>query len=191
MTSLSTPENSGEVSAGIWSPKLSLVFGPWAQTEYFVNAGYGFHSNDARGVTIQVDPGTGDPVDSATPLVRSKGAELGLRSEWIPNPQSSLSLWYLTLGSELVFVGDAGNTEAGRPSQRFGSEWSTRWRPLPWMLWDLDVAWNHARFTEDAPEGNYVPGAPDWVAAAGVSVPRYGPWSGSVFLRYIGSTRIR
>ena len=185
--SLSTPENSGDVSAGIWSPKLSLVFGPWARTEYFVNAGYGFHSNDARGVTIKVDPASGDPVDSATPLVRSKGAELGLRTDAIPGLQSSLSLWYLTLDSELVFVGDAGNTEAGRPSRRYGSEWSNRWRAMPWMLVDLDVAWNHARFTESAPEGNYVPGAPDWVVAAGVSVPRYGPWSGAVFLRYIGS----
>ena len=105
----------------------------------------------------------------------------------IPNLQSSLSLWYLSLDSELVFIGDAGNTEAGRPSRRYGVEWSNRWRALPWMLVDLDVAWNHARFTEDAPEGNYVPGAPDWVVAAGVSVPRYGPWSGAVFLRYIGS----
>ncbi|MBN8511006.1 MAG: TonB-dependent receptor [Burkholderiales bacterium] len=187
VTSLSTPENSGDVSDGIWSPKLSLVFGPWAQTEYFVNAGWGFHSNDARGVTIKIDPATGDPVDPATPLVRSKGAELGLRTEAIPNLQSSLALWYLTLGSELLFIGDAGNTEAGRPSRRYGVEWSNRWRALPWLLVDLDVAWNHARFSESAPEGNYVPGAPDWVVAAGVSVPRYGPWSGAVFLRCIGS----
>ena len=61
--------------------------------------------------------------------------------------QSSLALWYLKLDSELVFVGDAGTTEAGRPSQRYGVEWNTRWRPLPWMFVDLDVAWNHARFT--------------------------------------------
>ena len=187
VNSLSEPLNSGTANAGIWSPKLSLVFGPWARTEYFVNAGFGFHSNDARGVTIKVDPASGDPVDAATPLVRSKGAELGLRTEWIPNLQSSLSLWYLTLDSELVFIGDAGNTEAGRPSRRYGGEWSNRWRALPWMLVDLDLAWNHARFTEDAPEGNYVPGAPDWVVAAGVSVPRYGPWSGALFMRYIGS----
>jgi hypothetical protein len=63
---------SFDVSAGIWSPKLSLIFGPWDRTEYFVNAGYGFHSNDARGVTIPVDPVSGDPADAATPLVRSK-----------------------------------------------------------------------------------------------------------------------
>jgi outer membrane receptor protein involved in Fe transport len=184
---LSTPDNSGDVSAGIWSPKLSLIFGPWDKTEYFVNAGYGFHSNDARGVTIKVDPVTGDAADAATPLVRSKGAELGLRTEALANVQSSLALWYLKLDSELVFVGDAGATEAGRPSQRYGVEWSNRWRPYPWMFVDFDIAWNHARFTGNAPEGNYIPGAPDTVLQLGVAVDRYGPWSGGAFLRYIGA----
>ena len=62
------PENSGTVDDGIVSPKLSMIFGPWASTEYFVNAGYGFHSNDARGVTIHVDPDdrrAGRPGDAA------------------------------------------------------------------------------------------------------------------------------
>ncbi len=184
---LSTPQNSGDVSSGITSPKMSLIFGPWDKTEYFVNAGYGFHSNDARGVTIKVDPVSGAAADAATPLVRSKGAELGLRTEAVQNVQSSLALWYLKLDSELVFVGDAGATEAGRPSERYGVEWSTRWRAQPWLLVDLDVAWNHARFTGNAPEGNYIPGAPDAVVSAGLAVDRYGPWSGAVFLRYIGS----
>jgi len=183
----SVAENSGNVNAGIASPKASFVFGPWYRTEYFVNGGYGFHSNDARGVTIRVDPKTGDPVDPATPLVRSRGAEVGMRTEAIPNVQSSLALWYLTIGSELVFVGDAGTTEAGRPSQRYGVEWNTRWRPLPWMFVDLDVAWNHARFTDSAPEGDAIPGAPSTVVSAGVAVDRYGPWSGALFMRYIGA----
>ncbi len=183
----SVVENSGSVTAGIVSPKASFVFGPWYKTEYFVNAGYGFHSNDARGVTIKVDPGTGDAVDPATPLVRSKGAEFGVRTEAMPNVQSSLALWYLKLDSELVFVGDAGTTEAGRPSQRYGVEWNNRWRPLPWMFVDLDVAWNHARFSNDAPEGSYIPGAPDTVISAGVAVDKYGPWSGALFMRYIGA----
>ena len=183
----SVAENTGNVTSGITSPKASLVFGPWYRTEYFVNAGYGFHSNDARGVTIRVDPKTGDAVDPATPLVRSRGAELGLRTEAVPDLQSSVALWYLKLDSELVFVGDAGTTEAGRPSQRYGVEWNSRWRPRPWLFVDLDVAWNRARFSDSAPEGNAIPGAPDTVVAAGVAVDRYGPWSGALFVRYIGS----
>ena len=185
--SSSMPENSGDVSAGIASPKLSLVFGPWQGTEAFANWGYGFHSNDARGVTIRVDPATGEPVAPATPLVRSTGAELGLRTEAIGKVQSSLALWYLKLASELAFVGDAGTTEAGRPSRRYGVEWNTRWRPRPWMFVDLDAAWNHARFTGSSPEGDYIPGAPDTVVSAGVAIDRYGPWSGALFLRYIGA----
>ena len=116
------PEYVGDRSAGIGSPKLSLVFGPWQQTEYFFNAGTGFHSNDARGVTTRIDPVSGDALDPATPLVRTKGAELGLRTEYFRNLQSSLALWYLELDSELVFIGDAGNTEASRPSRRRGIE---------------------------------------------------------------------
>lgn len=81
-------------------------------------------------MTINVDPVTGEPAERATPLVRSKGAELGLRSEALANVQSSLALWYLTLDSELAFVGDAGTTEAGRPSRRYGVEWNTRWQPV-------------------------------------------------------------
>ena len=179
--------NSGSKTDGILSPKMSLVFGPWANTEYFLNGGLGFHSNDARGVTISVDPVTDEEVNSATPLVRSSGAEVGLRTEAIPDVQSSLALWYLHLDSELVFVGDAGTTEAGRPSNRYGVEWSNRWRARSWLFMDLDVAWNHARFSGYAPEGDYIPGAPDTVVSAGVSAEQYGPWSGSVFYRYIGS----
>jgi outer membrane receptor protein involved in Fe transport len=181
------PLNSGNVTSGIASPKASFVFGPWYKTEYFVNAGTGFHSNDARGVTIKVDPKSGDPVDPATPLVRSTGAELGVRTEAFQNVQSSLALWYLKLNSELVFTGDGGTTETGPASRRYGVEWNNRWRPLPWLFADLDVAWTHARFTGDAPDGNFIPGAPDEVISAGLAVDHYGPWSGALFVRYIGS----
>jgi len=95
------PQNSGNVDDSIVSPKLSLIFGPWAKTEYFLNWGYGFHSNDARGTTITVDPGTGAPARKVDPLVRSQGAEVGVRSEIIPNLESSLSLWELKIDSEL------------------------------------------------------------------------------------------
>src|SRR5439155_646094 len=71
----------GSRSAHLPSPKLSLVFGPWQQTEAFVNWGTGFHSNDARGALAATDP--------APPLVKSRGAELGLRSEIVPGLQSS------------------------------------------------------------------------------------------------------
>ena len=123
------PGNSGDSTASLASPKVSLILGPWANTEFYANFGYGFHSNDARGSTITQDPKTGEPVDRVTPLVRAKGAEVGIRSVLVPHLQSTLSLWGLEIGSELVFTGDAGTTEASRPSRRSGLEWANYYSP--------------------------------------------------------------
>ncbi|MCC7549139.1 MAG: TonB-dependent receptor [Burkholderiales bacterium] len=179
--------NSGKESDSIVSPKLGLVFGPWARTEYFVNAGYGFHSNDARGTTIAVDPKTLDPADPVDPLVRTKGAEFGVRTQLVPKLQSSLSLWYLEQESELLFVGDAGTTEASRPSRRGGVEWINYYRPLPWLLVDAELAVARARFRDDDPAGKRIPGALERMAQIGITVEDLGRWFGSVQMRYLGS----
>ncbi|MBT9520722.1 MAG: TonB-dependent receptor, partial [Dechloromonas sp.] len=99
--------NSGRASDQMVTPKLSLIFGPWRKTELYLNYGHGFHSNDARGTTIRVDPADGvTPVQAVKPLVRTKGYELGLRSEIVPGWQSTVALWQLDSASELLFVGD-------------------------------------------------------------------------------------
>ena len=188
-------ENSGTTSARITSPKLSLIFGPFSKTEYFLNYGQGFHSNDARGTTatVAVDPGTGtlQAVERVPALVKSKGEEIGVRTEAVPNLQSSLSLWRLTLASELVFAGDAGTTEAGRPSLRRGVEWSNRYIPKPWLIVDLDLSASRAQFTGNDPNasgvpGNYIPGSIDKVASFGVTARDIGAWSGTMLMRYFG-----
>jgi outer membrane receptor protein involved in Fe transport len=178
--------NSGSGSAGIASPKLSVIAGPWAKTELFANAGLGFHSNDARGVTTTVDPSSGEKVDPVTPLVRTKGLEAGVRTELVVGVSSSVSLWLLDLDSELLFTGDAGTTEPSRPSRRTGVEWSTRWTPLRWLLFDLDVALSRARFTQDDPVGNFIPGSIETAVSGGVTLHQLGGFSASVFLRYFG-----
>ena len=178
--------NSGDSDDTQLSPKLSLVFGPWAKTEFFVNAGRGFHSNDARGTTTTIDPKSSEPTDTVPPLVASKGYELGARTELIPGLQSSLALWKLDIGSELVYVGDAGTTEPNRSSKRRGVEWNNRWIPAPWLLVDADFAWTHARFSESAPEGDRIPGAVERVASLAMTLRELGPWSATVQLRYLG-----
>lgn len=183
----SIPENSGTKEASIWSPKASLIFGPWYKTEYFINGGYGFHSNDARGTTITVNPkDPAEAVPAVDPLVRTKGGELGLRTEIIPNLQSSLALWMLTQESELLFVGDAGTTEPSRPSRRQGVEWINYYRPLPWLLIDAELALTKARFSDDDPAGDYIPGAPNAVATLAVSAENIRNWFGMFQVRYIG-----
>jgi hypothetical protein len=178
--------NSGDGSDALLSPKFTAAFGPWGATELYANAGMGFHSNDARGAAISVDPRTGEPAERVTPLVRARGAELGVRTVRVPGLQSTLSLWYLGLDSELLFVGDAGTTEAGRPSRRVGLEWTNYWRLRPWLTADADLAFSTATFTDDDPAGDRVPGSLDRVISAGLTVQSPQPLFGSIRVRHFG-----
>lgn len=182
-----TAANSGSVSAFLASPKASLIFGPFDRTEFYVNAGLGYHSNDLRGATITVDPNDKTtPVASVPLLVRSRGAELGVRTQAIKGLDSALAVFVLDFDSELLFVGDAGTTEASRPSRRVGVEWTNQYRPLPWALLDLDLAYTQARFTNPDPAGDFIPGAPSFIASAGVTLGADTGWFGAVRWRYFG-----
>ncbi|MDD4855391.1 MAG: TonB-dependent receptor, partial [Sulfuricurvum sp.] len=83
VTSNINSADSAVKTAAVASPKLSFIFGPWADTELFLNTGYGFHSNDARGVTHAINP--------ATPLVRTKGGEFGIRTRTVEHLQTSVA----------------------------------------------------------------------------------------------------
>jgi len=182
-----TPENSGNAQASMASPKAGIVLGPWYKTEFYGNAGYGLHSNDIRGATITVDP-----IDKVTPqdrvplLVRSKGAELGIRTKAVEGLTSSLAAFVLDFDSELLFVGDAGTTEASRPSRRVGVEWTNRYKPVSWLTFDLDVAYTRARFTDFDFAGDRIPGAPAWVASGAITFGEETGWFGALKGRYFG-----
>ncbi len=182
------PANAGKVNATIANPKLALIFGPWSDTELYMNAGGGFHSNDARGTTSRVDPKSGAPADRVPALVRSKGYELGVRTSFIPGLQTALSVYRLAFGSELTFAGDAGTTEAGRPSRRTGFELANYYRLSDWLTVDADVAFARARFSDNDPDGIglRIPGAVEGVATVAVAFDNLGPWFGAVQLRYFG-----
>ncbi|MDD0811888.1 TonB-dependent receptor plug domain-containing protein [Curvibacter sp. RS43] len=182
VNSLTLAANSGNTRASLLSPKFTLVAGPWAQTEFFFNTGRGFHSNDARGTTARIDPKTGDAVAAVPGLVAARGWELGVRTEALAQLQSSLAFWRLSSNSELVYVGDAGTTEASAASRRHGVEFNNRWTPTPHFLLDADVAWTHARFVN----GERIPNAVDSVASIAATVKDLGPWSASLQWRYLG-----
>ncbi len=179
-------ENSGTRDTAILSPKLAVTLGPWSGTELYLNYGWGFHSNDARGATLRIDPTTGQPAEQVTPLVRAKSADVGIRTSAIRSFQTALTLFRLQIDSELVFSGDGGTTEASRPSRREGIELQNFWRPRPWLTLDADYAWSRARFTDSDPAGNHVPGAIESALSSGVSMDGLGPWFGSLRLRYFG-----
>ncbi|MGZ8239502.1 MAG: TonB-dependent receptor domain-containing protein [Methylobacter sp.] len=188
-------ENNGNRTDGFVSPKAGIVLGPWTETEFYLNGGFGFHSNDARGANTRVDPATGllstdgdgNPVKRADPLVRTYGAEAGVRTTWLEGLQSTLSVWWLDIDSELLFVGDAGSTEASRPSRRYGVEWANYYSPTGWLTFDADISYSTARFRGDDPAGNYIPGSIESVVAAGATFHDvYGGFFGGPRLRYFG-----
>jgi hypothetical protein len=182
VNALSLPINSGRSQAHQFSPKFSAILGPFYKTEVFFNVGRGFHSNDVRGTTIQVDPKTGAVADRVPGLAASKGMELGVRTEAIAGLQSSLALWQLKADSELVYVGDAGATEAGQASKRYGIEWNNRYTPMPWLIMDADFAWSHARFAN----GDRIDNAVERIATFSSTIKR-GAWAATLATRYIGS----
>jgi len=178
--------NAGKAHGVLVSPKLSLIFGPWAKTEYFINYGRGFHSNDARGTTLTVDPAGGLAAQRVAPLVRNGGYEAGVRSEIVPRLTLSAAAWQLHQDSELLFVGDAGTTAPARASRRKGLEVLAQYLPRPGITLDGSLALTHARFRGPEAGGNHVPGAPDRVAAMGITLDSDAGFFGALRWRYFG-----
>ena len=124
------PVNSGVATAGLASPKAGITFGPWKATEMYVNAGDGYHSNDARGTTITRDA-AGLPVDRVTPLRTGREAPKSAcgRSR-CRTCRARCRFWRLQLASEIVFDSDAGTGVPSRPSARHGVEWTNYYSPV-------------------------------------------------------------
>jgi hypothetical protein len=177
------PSNSGDETDAIVSPKLSLIFGPWADTELYANAGMGFHSNDARGTTITIDPVTGLPADKVDPLVETYGFELGVRNESLTDVVSTLALFYLHSDSELLYVGDAGTSEPGPATERFGVEWSTYWRPNDWLMLDNEITLSEGRLLDVGPDDE-IPGSVPLTLDTGITIGREEGFFGSLRSRY-------
>lgn len=214
--------NSGSASKFLPSPKASLIFGPWDNTEFYAQGGFSFHSNDGRGATQQVEPVSpdnpypGTPVTRITPLVETKGGEIGVRTVAVPHLQSTLSLWYLHSNSELMQSGDTGDTTASQQSSnRYGIEWANYYTPTEHWAVDFDIANSRAQFTQTdsddstqyvvnlpltvngnadgtvnwqqgGPGGKLVPEAVKVVISSGVTLHDYKGFSSSLRLRYFG-----
>jgi hypothetical protein len=162
------------------SPKVSFVFGPWFDTEFYLSGGFGLHTADARGLAVATE--------RAQPFTRQRGAEVGVRFGRISGLQSTLSLWLLDSDNETVFVGDAGATEpSGRKGRRYGVEWTNFYDVTPWLTLDADLALSRARFKDHEPlVGDYIPDSVVSVVAAGISIHRHRGLFASLRLRHFG-----
>lgn len=184
-------ENSGKTSDQLLSPTASLIFTPGAKTEFYVNVGNGFHSNDARAALTNIDPNNLQATEKAQPLIRSRGLELGVRNETFDKHRTTLSIYRLDFDSELKFAGDAGATEAGRASRRVGVEISNSYQATPWLAIDLNAAYSKGRSrgieSTEGSRGIRLIGALERVVQLSATVENLGAWSGSLRIRYLGS----
>jgi outer membrane receptor protein involved in Fe transport len=171
---------SGNASDSIVNPKVNFIFTPFKDnnvaktTNFFVNFGGGFHSNDAR-VVVQ------DPDEK---IPRYLGGELGFRSRFLDRVDFSLAYWRAHLESELIFVGDAGTFEPGGKSRRQGVESEIRYDIFRWLSYDLDLAYTWSRMVES---GGHVPLAPRFTAFSGLTARHGSGMQGRFQMRHVGS----
>lgn len=188
MTGTDAGTNVGNVSTTLFQPKGSLVLGPWFNTEFYVSAGRGFHSDDLRGVTQAAKLGL-----SGAPLIaKSDGDEVGVRSNILPNLTATVTLFQIDFQSEVTYNPDVGMDTPGPPSHRFGAEFNTTYQPFDWLEIYTSIAASHARYTEPYDDGSghsgtYIPNAPREIGSLAAYLRNLGPWSGSVEFRYLGA----
>ncbi|MCW8195902.1 TonB-dependent receptor [Proteobacteria bacterium 005FR1] len=161
--------NGGEADADIVTASTSFIYTLSDSLETYLSLGEGFHSNDARGTTITLDPVTGEPLPQVDPLVPTFGYELGLRGYW-DSLNASVALWSLDIDSELVFVGDTGSTEdTGVGSERYGVEVTAYYYLSDAWTFDFEYAWSKAQLKEKMDGSDAIPGALEHVFSAGVN----------------------
>ena len=181
-------ENSGSGNDSLLSPKFNLAYRFSDSLEAYANWGQGFHSNDVRGTTISVDPGSGLAATPVDALVRSEGAEIGARYEVGDRFNISVVGFWLELDSELVFVGDAGGTEANDGSRRYGVETSAFWQASEWLALDLAYTSTDAEYVVDNGAGSRIPGAIESTLAFGMNAAWDKRLYASARLRYLGES---
>jgi outer membrane receptor protein involved in Fe transport len=158
----------GHVQDGVLLPKANLILRPFApdglvpaalgalrSLELFFNFGQGFHSNDARDAVA-------NPREPTLPT--ALGWEVGARSRLWERLDVALAYWWLNLQREFTFVGDEGTTEVKGRSRRRGVEASAELAITDWLLWQGDLAYSRAEFTN----GDKVPQGPRFVAGTSV-----------------------
>ncbi|MCG1036308.1 TonB-dependent receptor [Polaribacter sargassicola] len=173
---LSTTYKTLSKTKAIVNPKLNFLYTQNDNLQWFLKSGIGFHSNDAR-VVLQ------DNADKILP--RAYGADFG--NIWKPtkNLVFNTAAWYLFSEEEFVYVGDAGIVEPSGESERFGLDLGIRYQISDQIYFDTDATLTHARSLEAEEGEDYIPLAPSFTMAGGLSFTNLGKFSGGLRYRYL------
>ncbi|MDB5236803.1 MAG: hypothetical protein JWR44_3796 [Hymenobacter sp.] len=168
----------GRVTHARVSPKLNLYYQLTPTVQLFARSGFGFHSNDARGVIRDAN---------ANVLPRALGYEVGSTFKPVPNLVVNAALWSLHLQDELVYVGDEGVTESTGPTRRYGVDVALRYQLSRRLFLDTDLNYNHGRQLDAPAEASYIPLAPTFTSIGGLTYKAPKGLSGSLRYRHIDS----
>lgn len=164
------------VTEAIVSPKLNVFYNASNKLQLYAKVGQGFHSNDTRVVVAR---------GGETILPSAFGADAGF--VWKPTSKMlfNLAYWYLHLEQEFVYVGDAGIVEPSGETQRQGIDLSYRYQVLPWMFFNLDANYTHARSVEEPSEADFIPLAADFTLVGGLNIVHKSGFFGSINVRHL------
>ena len=160
----------------IVNPKLNFLYNQNDNLQWFVKSGIGFHSNDTRVILQQ---------DASKILPRAYGVDFG--NIWKPAKKLVLNtaFWYLLSEEELVYVGDAGVIEPSGKSERFGLDVGLRYQFTDELFFDTDATFTKAKSLQNTAGENYIPLAPNFTMAGGISYTHKKGFSGAIRYRFI------
>lgn len=168
--------NSQSEEKVAFSPKFNTIYSPTEGTQFFLKTGIGFHSNDTR---VVVANGVQEILPAAY------GVDLGTILKPMNKLVLNATLWTLFLDQEFVYVGDAGIVEPSGKTKRLGIEVGARYQPLEWLYIYSDANYTHARSTEALEGEDFIPLAPDFTMAGGITLGEGQGFSGGINYRYI------
>lgn len=204
------PHASGYAQEAMLNPKFNMVYSPIQSIDVFLNFGTGFHSNDARDVVIEQTISdleqtykrqdlSEEQIDErltqmnfnrdhagVQTLPRAIGAEIGTRHRFFDRFNIGFAGWWLELDEELVFVGDAGETEISGKSQRIGIDIEGRIKILSWLWIDTDVNLSQGKYVDEPDDANQIPLAPRITSTGGLTAIHPSGWDVSLRYRHIG-----
>ncbi len=165
-------------SSTIFSPKLNIDYRVSDKVWLYLYNGRGFHSNDTR-VAVQQN---GKKV-----LPPAYGSDLGAVLKLNKKMLVKTALWYLWLDQEFVYVGDEGVVEPGGKTRRFGFDLSARYELSANLFADMDISLADPRATGVQRSESYLPLAPVFTSAGGLTYKKTQGWNGSFRYRFMAN----
>jgi outer membrane receptor protein involved in Fe transport len=158
-------------------PKLNFNYKVSNGLKVYLRTGIGLHSNDTR-VVLE------NSADKILP--KSYGSDLG--TIWKANDKLVIdgAVWYLYLEQEFVYVGDAGVVEPSGETQRYGFDLGGTYQLSKYVFIDTNLNYAHARAINEPDGADFIPLAPEFTSAGGISLKNYKKFNAGCRYRYIG-----